>query len=55
MLLIQELNKIIINNPNSHLKIIKNIEELAELEYIVAQSIFNDMYMVGLVAIFKKI
>ena len=53
--LIQELNKIIINNPNSHLKIIKNIEELAELEYIVAQSIFNDMYMVGLVAIFKKI
>ena len=51
--LIQELNKIIINNEltiNSDQYII----ELAELEYNVAQSIFNDMYMVGLIAIFKK-
>lgn len=51
--LIQELNKIIINNElnnNSDRYII----ELAELEYNVAQSIFNDMYMVGLIAIFKK-
>ncbi len=51
--LIQELNKIIINselNNNSDRYII----ELAELEYNVAQSIFNDMYMVGLIAIFKK-
>lgn len=47
--LIQEINKIIINNDN-----INYFEELAELEYMVAQSIFNDMYMVGLVAIFKK-
>ncbi len=51
--LIQELNKIIINselNNNSDRYII----ELAELEYNVSQSIFNDMYMVGLIAIFKK-
>ncbi len=47
--LIQEINKIIINNNCSNY-----FEELAELEYMVAQSIFNDMYMVGLVAIFKK-
>jgi replication factor C subunit 3/5 len=54
--LIQELNKIIISNnidPKGHINI-DYIEELAELEYMVAQSIFNDMYMVGLVAIFKK-
>ena len=34
--------------------IIQYTTELAELEYMVAQSIFNDMYMVGLVSIFKK-
>jgi hypothetical protein len=51
--LIQELNKIIINN-NNDINNINYIEELGELEYMVAQSIFNDMYMVGLVAIFKK-
>ena len=55
--LIQELNKIIINNNNINININNNInciEELAELEYMVAQSIFNDMYMIGLIAIFKK-
>jgi replication factor C subunit 3/5 len=54
--LIQELNNIIIekNNANINNNIINYIEELSELEYMVAQSIFNDMYMVGLVAIFKK-
>jgi hypothetical protein len=35
-------------------KIIQYIKELSQLEYMVAQSIFNDMYMVGLVSIFKK-
>ncbi len=55
--LIQELNKILINEEldnfnNSNTS--RYIEELAELEYMVAQSIFNDMYMVGLIAIFKK-
>jgi len=34
--------------------IIQYTTELAELEYMVAQSIFNDMYMVGLVSVFKK-
>jgi hypothetical protein len=48
--LIQELNKILLEQDNINSKY---IEELAELEYMVAQSIFNDMYMVGLVAIFK--
>ncbi len=52
--LLQELNKIIINTPNNDIDIINYIEEIAELEYMVAQSIFNDMYMVGLIAIFKK-
>ena len=59
--LIQELNKILIeekiddtlDDTEVH-SIIRYIEELAELEYMVAQSIFNDMYMVGLIAIFKK-
>jgi replication factor C subunit 3/5 len=35
-------------------KIIQYTTELAQLEYMVAQSIFNDMYMVGLVSVFKK-
>ena len=35
-------------------KIIQYTTELAELEYMVAQSIFNDMYMVGLISVFKK-
>jgi replication factor C subunit 3/5 len=35
-------------------KIIQYTKELAQLEYMAAQSIFNDMYMVGLVSIFKK-
>jgi len=66
--LIQELNKILIENnidsdntsegtsegTSESPSIIRYIEELAELEYMVAQSIFNDMYMVGLIAIFKK-
>ena len=53
--LLQELNKIIIeNNANNNDDIINYIEEIAELEYMVAQSIFNEMYIVGLVAIFKK-
>ncbi len=34
--------------------IIQYTTELSQLEYMVAQSIFNDMYMVGLVSIFKK-
>jgi DNA polymerase III delta prime subunit len=34
--------------------IIQYTTELAQLEYMVAQSIFNDMYMVGLVSVFKK-
>jgi replication factor C subunit 3/5 len=60
--LLQELNKIIINNSinitsnnTSNNTIINYIEEIAELEYMVAQSIFNDMYMIGLVAIFKRV
>jgi replication factor C subunit 3/5 len=54
--LIQEINKIIIENIINNEEDIKinYIEELAELEYMVAQSIFNDMYMIGLIAIFKK-
>uniref|UniRef100_A0A6C0HV92 AAA+ ATPase domain-containing protein n=1 Tax=viral metagenome TaxID=1070528 RepID=A0A6C0HV92_9ZZZZ len=53
--LLQELNKIIIENNNTNNDdIINYIEEIAELEYMVAQSIFNEMYIVGLVAIFKK-
>jgi replication factor C subunit 3/5 len=48
--IIQEINKIIINTNIN----IRYLEELAELEYMVAQSIFNDMYMIGLIAIFKK-
>jgi replication factor C subunit 3/5 len=53
--LLQELNKIIIENNTNNEDIINYIEELAELEYMVAQSIFNEMYIVGLVAIFKKL
>lgn len=34
--------------------IIQYTTELSQLEYMVAQSIFNDMYMVGLVSVFKK-
>lgn len=34
--------------------IIQYITELSQLEYMVAQSIFNDMYMVGIISIFKK-
>ena len=49
--LIQELHKIIIDKKVNN---ILYIEELAELEYMVSQSIFNDMYMSGLIAIFKK-
>ena len=51
--IIQELNKIIINNDVNEYTC-NYIEELAELEYNVSQSIFNDMYMIGLIAIFKK-
>lgn len=50
--LIQEINRIIINNINDNNYIY--LQELAELEYNVAHSIFNDMYMVGLISIFKK-
>ena len=51
--LIQELNKIIIEDDiNNYTD--RYIIELSELEYNVSQSIFNDMYMVGLIAIFKK-
>ena len=35
-------------------RLIQYVTELAQLEYMVAQSIFNDMYMVGLICIFKK-
>jgi hypothetical protein len=34
--------------------IIQYMTELSQLEYMVAQSIFNDMYMVGLINVFKK-
>ncbi len=50
--IIQELNKIIISNVNDNT--IRYIEELAELEYNVSHSIFDEMYMIGLIAIFKK-
>ena len=54
--LILEINKIILNldkNIDDN-NIIRYLQELAELEYIVSQSIFNEMYISGLVAIFKK-
>ena len=50
--IIQEINKKIIDNTN--ISAIKYIEELAELEYNISQSIFTDMYIIGLIAIFKK-
>jgi len=53
--IIQELNKIIINKTDIDNKsIINYLEELALLEYNVSQSIFDEMYMIGLIAIFKK-
>lgn len=53
--LIQELNRIMLTAFSINATTDGNIIiELAELEYTVAQSIFNDMYMTGLVAIFKK-
>ncbi len=53
--IIQELNKIIINitDINDDTKI-SYIQDLAELEYQVSQSIFDNMYIIGLIAIFKK-
>jgi replication factor C subunit 3/5 len=51
--IIQELNNIIIDNYEDNKKI-NYITELSELEYNVSHSIFNDMYMAGLIAIFKK-
>ncbi len=56
--IIQEINKIIIdklinNNTNEDI-MINYLQELSELEYNVSQSIFDDMYMIGLIAIFKK-
>lgn len=51
--IIQELNKIIITSDICD-NTIRYIEELAELEYNVSQSIFDEMYMIGLIAIFKK-
>ena len=51
--IIQELNNIIIDNYEDTKKI-NCITELSELEYNVSHSIFNDMYMAGLIAIFKK-
>jgi replication factor C subunit 3/5 len=54
--IVQELNKVLLNNITQikEHKFTQYITELAELEYNVVQSIFNDMYMVGLIAIFKK-
>ena len=51
--IIQELNKIILTSDMCD-NTIRYIEELAELEYNVSQSIFDEMYMIGLIAIFKK-
>jgi replication factor C subunit 3/5 len=51
--IIQELNRIIITLDICD-NTIRYIEELAELEYNVSQSIFDEMYMIGLIAIFKK-
>ncbi len=58
--IIQEINKIIIDkiiikqmNINEDI-MINYLQELSELEYNVSQSIFDDMYMIGLISIFKK-
>lgn len=55
--IILEINKLILNSIEENIDdnmIIRYLEELAELEYMVSQSIFNEMYISGLVAIFKK-
>ncbi len=56
--IIQEINKIIVDKmiilQNVNDEMINHLQELSELEYNVSQSIFDDMYMIGLIAIFKK-
>ncbi len=54
--IILELNNIILKNKEKIKEeyIINYIKELSDLEFNVAQSIFTDMYMAGLIAIFKK-
>ena len=54
--IIQQLVNIIYTDRENidDINIIQYTTELAQLEYMVAQSIFNDMYMVGLVSVFKK-
>ena len=42
------------NNEDINDQMSNYLQELSELEYNVSQSIFDDMYMIGLIAIFKK-
>lgn len=55
-LLIKEINKYILNNLNQYndMKICNILIDIANLESYVAKSTFDDIYIIGLISIFKK-